>query len=181
MKILNFLNKLYWHYIKSPEQEARHIGVQIGKDCLIATREWSSEPYLIMIGSNVQITSHVSFFTHGGCHCVRNKYPDFDTFGKIVIEDWAYIGSYSCILPGVIIGEGALIAAGSVVTKSVSPHTVVGGNPAKFICTTDEFYKHNKQFDIGTKNMLSEDKKRFLQSLPNEKFIQKKEISTNLH
>jgi maltose O-acetyltransferase len=40
-------------------------------------------------------------------------------------------------MPGVTIGENAIVAAGSVVTKSVEPNTVVGGNPAKFITTTD--------------------------------------------
>ena len=45
----------------------------------------------------------------------------------------ASIGANSTILPGVTIGEGALIGAGSVVTKNVEPYTVVGGNPAKLI------------------------------------------------
>lgn len=50
----------------SPERYARHIGVKVGKHCLISTRYWSSEPYLISIGNNVQITDRVSFHTHGG-------------------------------------------------------------------------------------------------------------------
>ena len=62
-------------------------------------------------------------------------------FGKVVIEDWAYIGASSQIMPGVTIGTGALVAAGSVVTKSVPPHTVVGGNPARIICTTADYYE----------------------------------------
>lgn len=71
--------------------------------------------------------------------------PYFDVFGKVVIEDWAYIGAYAQIMPGVTIGEGALVAAGSVVTKSVASHTVVGGNPARYICTTEEFYERTKK------------------------------------
>lgn len=51
----------------------------------------------------------------------------------IVIEDQAWIGFNSSILKGVTIGKGAVVAAGSVVTKDVSPFTIVGGNPAKFI------------------------------------------------
>ncbi|MBW7952730.1 MAG: antibiotic acetyltransferase, partial [Chitinophagaceae bacterium] len=42
----------------------------------------------------------------------------------------------SIILKGVTIGEGAIVAAGSVVTKDVAPYTIVGGNPAKFIKET---------------------------------------------
>ena len=45
----------------------------------------------------------------------------------------AWIGAGATILPGVIIGENAVVAAGAVVTKDVAPDTIVGGNPAKFI------------------------------------------------
>lgn len=50
------LVNLYWRFLVSPEKYALHIGVKIGKNCFIATREWSSEPYLISIGNNCQIT-----------------------------------------------------------------------------------------------------------------------------
>lgn len=93
-------------------------------------------------------------------------------FGKIVIEDWAYIGAWSHIMAGVTIGEGALVEAGSVVTKSVPPHTVVGGNPAKYICTTDEFYQKNKEKQIG-RRLLEQEKKTVLLHLPESNFIKK--------
>jgi len=56
------------------------------------------------------------------------------------IPDDVWIGSMSIILAGVFIGEGAIIAAGSVVTKDVPPFTIVGGNPARIIreLTMDE-------------------------------------------
>ncbi len=157
----------------SPEKYARHLGVTIGDNCFIATREWSSEPYLITIGNNVQVTRCVSIHTHGGGNAVRRDYPDFDVFGKVVIEDWAYIGAYSQILPGVTIGEGSLVAAGSIVTKSVAPHTVVGGNPARFICTTADYYEKNKQFNVCAKGLDKKDKKRLLLSLPEDRFVKK--------
>ena len=47
--------------------------------------------------------------------------------------DGVWIGARAMILPGVTIGEGAVVAAGAVVTKDVEPWTVVGGNPARFI------------------------------------------------
>ena len=156
----------------SPEAYGRHIGVSIGEHCLISTRYWSSEPYLIKIGNNVQVTDCVSFHTHGGGNCIRKEHPEFDIFGKIVIEDWAYIGAWSHIMAGVTIGEGALVAAGAVVTKSVPPHTVVGGNPARYICTTEEFYQRNKEKQIGRR--LSEyEKQLVLRHLPENKFIKK--------
>ena len=121
----------------------------------------------------MQVTRNVYFHTHGGGHCIRYKYPDFDVFGKILVEDWAYIGANSQIMPGVTIGEGALVAAGSVVTKSVAPHTVVGGNPAKVICTTEEYYERNKDLDTQTARMTFKDKQQILKSLPDNSFLKK--------
>lgn len=172
-RIIKYITGIYWRYLKSPKGYAKHIGVKIGKNCLIATRNWSSEPYLITIGNNVQITNGVSIHTHGGGHSVRKYYHDFDIFGKVVIEDWAYIGAYSQIMPGVTIGEGAIVAAGSIVTKSVRPGTVVGGNPAKYICTVDEYLQRNLIYNVGTKQLDAASKKKFLLALPDEKFIKK--------
>lgn len=76
-------------------------------------------------------------------------------------------------MPGVTIGEGAIIAAGSIVTKSVKPKTVVGGNPAKYICTVDEYLQRNLIYNVGTKQLDTASKKKFLLALPDEKFIKK--------
>ena len=167
------LKSLYWRFLKSPEAQARHLGVKIGKNCLIDTRRWSSEPYLITIGDNVQVTNRVAFHTHGGGNCIRKFHPDFDVFGKIVVKDWAYIGAGSQIMPGVTIGEGALVAAGSIVTKSVPDYTVVGGNPAVKICTTEEFMRKNLKYNVGTKGLLASEKKRMLLELSEDSFIKK--------
>lgn len=53
--------------------------------------------------------------------------------GDTVIADGVWIGMRTMIMPGVHIGEGAVIAANSVITKDVDPYTIVGGNPAKVI------------------------------------------------
>ncbi len=50
--------------------------------------------------------------------------------GDTVIEDGAWIGMRAMIMPGVTIGEGAIVASGALVTKSVAPYTIVAGNPA---------------------------------------------------
>ena len=171
-RIANLYNQIRYRFY-SPEQYARKIGVTIGEKCLISTRNWSGEPYLVTIGNHVQVTQGVSVYTHGGGNSVRKEHPDFDVFGKVVIEDWAYIGAYSQIMPGVTIGEGALVAAGSVVTRSVAPHTVVGGNPAHYICTTEEYYEKNKKYNIGTKGLNSREKKKVLLALSEDKFIKK--------
>lgn len=173
MGIINRVLDFYWRFIATPEEYARHIGVKIGKNCFISTRRWGTEPYLITVGDNVQVTRDVAIHTHGGGQCIRREHPDFDVFGKVIIEDWAYIGASSQLMPGVTIGEGALVAAGSIVTKSVPPHTVVGGNPARVICTTEEYYEKNKVFNVGTKGLNMREKRQVLMSASEDKFIKK--------
>ena len=173
---MRLVNRLFLRYLRHfhTEKWARKLGVKVGFNTTISSSVvLSSEPYLISIGNHVQVTSGVTFFNHGGGNVARRQYPAFDCFGKIVVEDWAYIGSHSLILPGVTIGEGALVAAGSVVTKSVAPKTVVGGNPAKYICTVDEYIEKNSLYNVSTKGLSYEEKKAKLLQLPEGAFIKK--------
>lgn len=177
MKIISNLRKRIIKLFMSPEKYAKFIGVNIGTNNFIPDKDcWSSEPYLITVGSNCQITTGVRIFTHGGGNVVRNKYPYFDVFGKVIIGDWVYIGTNSLIMPGVTIGDGALIAAGSVVTKSVPSGVVVGGNPAKIISTVDNYIKNNVAFNLNSKCMSNEEKRVFLQQVSEEKFLKKREL-----
>ena len=109
----------------------------------------------------------------GGGNVIRRKCPDFDAFGKIVVEDWAYIGAYSHIMAGVTIGEGALVASGSVVTKSVPAGVVVGGNPAKIICTTEEYLERNQKYNIGRRLNKSEKRVFLTTRMDDSMFIKK--------
>ena len=164
-----------WRYlIYSPNKYAKYIGVNIGVDNFIPDKKcWSSEPYLITIGNHCQITSGVRLFTHGGGNVARDKYPDLDVFGKIVIGDWVYIGSGSLIMPGVTIGDNVLVAAGSVVTRSVPPRTIVAGNPARVVGTVDDYIDRNLPYNLNSKGLTRLEKRRFLLSLPEESFIRK--------
>ena len=77
------------------------------------------------------------------------------------------------IMPGVTIGDNVLIAGGSVVTKSIPSNVVVGGNPARYICTVDEYVSRNLKYNTETKGLSKEEKKKFLLSLDENKFISK--------
>ncbi len=105
--------------------------------------------------------------------CLRDKHPDFDAFGKIVVGDYVYIGSNALIMPGVTIGNNVLVAAGSVVTKSVPSGMVVAGNPARIVCSVEEYYERNKKWDVGTKRMDPAQKELVIRSLPDNKLIRK--------
>lgn len=98
----------------------------------------------ITIGRCVNFSSEVSLWTLQ--HDPQS--PDFATKGgPIVIGDHAWISYRATILPGVTVGEGAVVAAGAVVTKDVPPHTIVGGIPAKVIGqrTDDLRYELNRR------------------------------------
>ena len=62
-----------------------------------------------------------------------NIAASYQAKGPTTIGDGAWIGMRAMLMPGVTIGEGAIIAAGAVVTRNVAPYTVVGGNPAQLI------------------------------------------------
>lgn len=109
----------------------------------------------------------------GGGNVIRHKVPDFEAFGKVVIKDCAYIGSHAQIMPGVTIGEGAMVAAGSIVTKSVPDGMVVGGNPARLLCSVDEYLERNIQYNMHTKGLDEKEKKQRLLTIDENLFLKK--------
>lgn len=66
MGLIRKIIHLYQRYCWSFEQQAVKAGVTMGEGCQVFGRFWSSEPYLIEIGANCQITAGVKLFTHGG-------------------------------------------------------------------------------------------------------------------
>lgn len=173
MRIWDKITRLYKRLFWSLDKQARYEGVIMGSHNLIASRFWSTEPYLIKIGNNCQLTEGTKIYTHGGAQVARDKYPDFDVFGKVVLGDRVYVGSDAKIMPGVIIGDNVLIAAGSVVTKSIPSNVVVAGNPAKYVCSIDEYIEKNMAYNTNTKSFSLKAKKKYLLALPEDKFIKK--------
>lgn len=106
-------------------------------------------PEKLTIGKFVQIAHGVQIITSSANHQMNgfSTYP-FAVFGEpwsssyspkwpnkgdTIIGNDVWIGHQSLIMPGITIGDGAIIGSGSVVTKNVPPYTIVGGNPAKMI------------------------------------------------
>jgi acetyltransferase-like isoleucine patch superfamily enzyme len=84
----------------------------------------------LIIGNNVDIASNVMIYN--GEHDIYSN--DFHgIFSPVIIDDYVFLGPRVIILAGVKIGKGAVVAAGAVVTKDVSPLDIVGGVPAKKI------------------------------------------------
>lgn len=108
-----------------------HVGkLSVGNNTVINFGCYLDNRRGITIGNNVGIAHNTKIYTLG--HDLND--PQFKTKGTTVtIKDNVFIFSNALIMPGVTIGEGAIVLAGSVVTKDVEPWTIVGGNPAKKI------------------------------------------------
>jgi len=116
--------------------------IVIGEGSIVGNRAILDGRLGINIGKNVNISTGVWIWT------VQHNYKDpkfGDVGGAVNIGDHAWISCRSIILPGVTIGEGAVVAAGSTVTKDVAPYTVVGGVPAKRIADRP----HNIDYKLG--------------------------------
>lgn len=105
-------------------------GIVVGEHCTIGDSAFLDGRDTIVLGDAVNLSSHVSIYTRQ--HDVDG--PDFaETGGPVRIGSHAWLGSHCIVLPGVTIGEGAVVGAGSVVTKDVAPYTMVAGAPARFV------------------------------------------------
>ena len=117
----------------------------IGNDCHLASK--------VDIGNFVMLASQVSIV--GGDHefgkvCTPMIWAGPGNNRKVVIDDDVWIGHGTIILHGVSIGEGSVIAAGSIVTKDIPPYSVNCGIPAKFArwrFPEEEIKKHKKSLD----------------------------------
>ena len=100
--------------------------------------------------------------------------------GDIIVHDDVWIGYGSIINSGIEIGQGAIIAAGSVVTKNIPPYAIVGGNPAKLIKyrTNEECQNILKKINLSTLNLEDFQKYReiFIEKLDENKLIKFHEI-----
>ena len=128
---------------RNPIEYARKLGVKVGNECRFTGNPgWGSEPWLIQIGNHVLLSSDIKFITHDAATFLfrdTEAYKNVFKFAPIVIQDNCFIGMRATILPGVKIGLNSIVAAGSVVTRSVPPGEVWGGVPAHFIETTKEY------------------------------------------
>jgi len=115
--------------------DPRHI--KIGKDTIIGEKasldgrkQLVNSKGGLEIGNHVDIASEVMIWTSE--HDVHD--PQMKAIEeKVIVEDYVFIGPRSIILPGVKIEKGAVIAAGSIVTKNVEPMAIMAGTPAKKI------------------------------------------------
>lgn len=173
LSLNDFISKIYLSKI----DYWRGKGVKIGNGCSFGSPHFGGEPFLVTIGDKVQITDNVKFFTHGGGWVFRNEISDLDFFGKIVLKDNIYIGSGAYILPGVTIESNVIVAAMSVVSKSIPEGCIVAGNPAKIVGTLDDFKQKILKYNLGTKGLKESEKIAIILNAAEDKFVVKDYLS----
>jgi acetyltransferase-like isoleucine patch superfamily enzyme len=119
----------YGTYFRYPSKIKIGNNVAINHGCELYAA-YSAKDGTITIGNNVVLGPHVKIFAAG--HDYRTT-DLVDTAGPIVINDFVWVGGNTTILPGVLVGEGAVIGAGSVVTRDIPPYTIAVGNPCRVI------------------------------------------------
>ncbi|MBF0119506.1 MAG: acyltransferase [Desulfobacterales bacterium] len=127
-------------------------GVKIGKNSVIIYPSYIDGrlPYLLEVGDNVVMSQNLTILTHDATSAFAG---DLIKIGRVRILDHSFIGANTTILCNISIGPNSIVGAGSVVSKDIPPDTVYSGNPARFICTVEQFIAKHKQ--------ASEEKKIF--------------------
>jgi len=122
----------------------RRQGAQIGTGCMINVKSLGTEPYLVHIGNKVWISRDVVFHTHdGGVWTLRDRHPNLDSYGPIIIEDNCFIGRNANLLPNIRIGRNSIVGANSVVISDVPPNSIVMGVPARPISSSSKYEEKN--------------------------------------
>lgn len=105
-------------------------GITIGHDSLVGDHCFLDGRAPLTIGNHVDIASDVLIYNDE--HNVNSQNFD-NSFGPVTIGDYVFIGPRVIILPDITIGQGAVVAAGAVVTKNIPEFEIWGGVPAKKI------------------------------------------------
>ena len=112
----------------------RAAGARIGPGCFVMGGSFSSEPYLVELGAGVKVAGGVTFVPHDGAAALlRDREPDAQIFGRIVVGDRTLVGHGCLVLAGTTIGPDCIVAAGSVLRGRYPANSVVAGNPGRVV------------------------------------------------
>jgi len=105
----------------------------LGDECLLDLAEGIELQDQVTLAERVLILTHTNVGYHD--HPLQRHFPALAA--PVVIERGAFVGAQALVLPGLRIGAGSFVAAGSVVTQDVPPHTLVAGVPARVLRTLE--------------------------------------------
>ena len=180
----NPLKRFRWYKRKmagSMLDDLREKGARIGKDVFVyspnTTMIDNTCAYLLTIGDHVRITNGVRILMHDYAWSAAKGYAS-DTVmpgavlgaqGPVVIGSHVFIGMDTVITRGVTIGDHVIIGTGSVVTKDCESNSVYAGNPARRICSMEEFWHKRKALQFAeAKVVVQHYRERFGKNPPQE-------------
>ncbi len=145
-----------------PAAYAKAIGVKLkGKVTIYGSSYdmFSAEPYLVTLGDNVFISVGASFICHDGSTLpFRKDTPDLEIAGPIEIGDNVFIGKGATVLANVKVGSNCIVGSNALVTKDVPDNSVVGGNPARIIKSTDDYLESAKARSLKIGHLTGQEK-----------------------
>jgi maltose O-acetyltransferase len=123
-------------------------GMRIGENVYIGRGTTFDTGFLqlISVGDHTTISAGVEVLAHDAA---MRRHVGYTRIEPVDIGQRVYIGIGAIILPGVTIGDDAVVGAGSVVTKDVPPASVAAGNPARVIKTTEELARQHRDAMVG--------------------------------
>jgi len=138
------LRKIY-HHVFRHDRLKQYIkgGLIVGKNfnMLEGVSIDSSHIWHIEIGNDVTLAPRVHIVAHDASTKIHLNYT---RIGKVKIGNRVFIGAGSIILPGVTIGSNVVVGAGSVISRDIPDGQVVAGNPARIICTINDFLQRKR-------------------------------------
>ena len=151
-------------------------GMKLGEGVRVFERVYfGSEPFLIEIGDKTQIAGGTRFVNHGGTTMTLRRLPGFEDvriFGRIKVGKNCTIGSNCIIQQDVEIGDNCILGASSVLTHSMPNNSVFSGNPARFVCSVEQYAESLLDQNTIYPSELEKDKKALNQwlndNLPHE-------------
>ena len=151
-------------------------GMKLGKGVRVFERVYfGSEPFLIEIGDQTQIAGGTRFVNHGGTTKTVRRLPGFEDvriFGRIKVGKNCTIGSNCIIQQNVEIGDNCILGASSVLTHSMPPNSVFSGNPARFVCSVEQYaesiLENNTIYPRELENNRKELNKWLKENLPHD-------------
>lgn len=168
---MKFIKKLLYPHSYSSEALVSYLrqkNIRIGKGCYFFSPNHVTvdieRPHMLIIGDYCKITSGVKILTHDYSKSVLCNLPygDVGENGLTIIGNNCFIGLNSIILMGTQIGNNCIVGAGSICSGKYPDNSVIAGNPAKVICTLEEYYNKKKQREIASAKLyVSEFRKVF--------------------
>lgn len=133
-----------WHKL-------RQQGMRLGSDVWLPASTVIDPDYcfLISIGDHCGFGEECLILAHDA---QMDEFLDAARIGQVTIHESCHIGARTVVLPGVVIGPKTIVGANSVVTRSLPPDTVCAGNPAKVLCSLEDYLsKHRSKIVVSTK------------------------------